>query len=460
LQYLGLPLGATFKEQTIWNPVLERVEKRLASWKRLYLSKGGKLTLIKSTLSSIPTYFLSLFPIPAKVANQLEKLQRDFLWCGMEGKPKFHLVNWSQICAPLSYGGLAVRDLRSFNKALLGKWLWRYGSERETLWRLVVEAKYGSLWGGWSSKSGRGPYGVSVWKFIRKGWDAFSLHCSFLVGDGRKVKFWNDCWCGDMALKEAFPELFVISQDKDASVADLMSFPNDRLHWDFHFVRNVQDWELESLTNFMDLLYSCSLKGVGEDRLCWRNRATKGFTVKDYYVCLCPPLVASFPWKIIWKAKVPPRIAFFSWTAALGKILTINNLRKRHLIIIDRCCLCKLNGESVDHLLLHCPLARELWSMVFGLFGVDWVMPCKVFQLWAAWQIRSADLRNMAIWRMVPHCVIWCLWRERNARLFEDCESSMVDIKLLFFQTLYAWVNSVGVSSINSITELIDHCCF
>ena len=56
---------------------------------------------------------------------------------------------------------------------------------------------------------------------------------------------------------------------------------------------------------------------------------------------------------------------------------------------------------------------------------------------------------------MVPHCVIWCLWRERNARLFEDCESSMVDIKLLFFQTLYAWVNSVGVSSINSNRPLL-----
>jgi hypothetical protein len=65
MSYLGLPLGASFKETAIWNLVLERVEKRLASWKRLYLSKGGKLTLIKSTLSNIPTYFLSLFPIPA-----------------------------------------------------------------------------------------------------------------------------------------------------------------------------------------------------------------------------------------------------------------------------------------------------------------------------------------------------------------------------------------------------------
>ena len=77
LRYLGLPLGAKFKELSIWNPILEKMERRLAGWKRLYLSKGGKVTLIKSTLSSLPTYFLSL--LPEKVANCMEKLQRDFL---------------------------------------------------------------------------------------------------------------------------------------------------------------------------------------------------------------------------------------------------------------------------------------------------------------------------------------------------------------------------------------------
>ena len=64
LMYLGLPLRASFKKKTIWNAVVEKVEKRLAGWKRIYLSKGGRLTLIKSTLSSLPSYYLSLFPLP------------------------------------------------------------------------------------------------------------------------------------------------------------------------------------------------------------------------------------------------------------------------------------------------------------------------------------------------------------------------------------------------------------
>ena len=100
MKYLGLPLGAKFKEKSILNPDIEKVERRLAGWKRLYLSKGGKVTIIKSTFSNIPTYFPSLFPMPAGVAHRLEKLQKDFLWSVIGAKPKYHLVKWSQICSP------------------------------------------------------------------------------------------------------------------------------------------------------------------------------------------------------------------------------------------------------------------------------------------------------------------------------------------------------------------------
>ncbi|KAG6649906.1 hypothetical protein CIPAW_06G006500 [Carya illinoinensis] len=156
LKYLGLPLGATFKARTIWDEVMEKIEKRLAGWKRVYLSKGGRLTLIKSTLSNLPTYFLSLFPLPAGVGNMIEKIIRTFLWGALGEEKKFHLVSWKTVCAPITQGGLVVCHLRTSNKALLGKWLWRYHSEGGSLWKEIIDARYGTAWGGWCSNEVRG----------------------------------------------------------------------------------------------------------------------------------------------------------------------------------------------------------------------------------------------------------------------------------------------------------------
>ena len=57
MTYLGMPLGESHKSPSIWNPILEKIERKFARWKKLYLSKGGRLTFLKSTLSSLPTYF-------------------------------------------------------------------------------------------------------------------------------------------------------------------------------------------------------------------------------------------------------------------------------------------------------------------------------------------------------------------------------------------------------------------
>jgi hypothetical protein len=81
-----------------------------------------------------------------------------------------------------------------------------------------------------------------------------------------------------------------------------------------------------------------------------------------------------FLWKSIWKFKTSLRVAFFVLKTALGKILILDNLRKMNVIVVDWCCMCKKSWESIDYL-LHCKVARELWSLHFQLFGVVWVMP-------------------------------------------------------------------------------------
>jgi hypothetical protein len=225
----------------------------------MYLSKGGRLTLIKSTLSNLPTYLLSMFPIPLKVANRLEKIQRDFLWGGIGDEAKFHLVKWNRICTPLHSGGLGVHNLIQFNQALMGKWLWRYGREREALWRLVIDAKFGSLNGGWCSIEVSGSYGVGVWKYIRKGWEKFCNSVRFAVGDGSHISFWHDWWCGERSLKHCYPILYSIVRNKAAMVVDNLAVHNGNIHWNVLFTRQLQDWEMEMVLSFFERLYSTSI---------------------------------------------------------------------------------------------------------------------------------------------------------------------------------------------------------
>jgi hypothetical protein len=78
MTYLGLPLGVSYKAVSIWNGVIEKMERWLVGWKRVYLLKGGWLSLLLNTFFNRITYYLSLFPILVGVANQLEKLQKDF----------------------------------------------------------------------------------------------------------------------------------------------------------------------------------------------------------------------------------------------------------------------------------------------------------------------------------------------------------------------------------------------
>jgi hypothetical protein len=72
---------------------------------------------------------------------------------------------------------------------------------------------------------------------------------------------------------------------------------------------------------------------------------------------------------------VPLRVTFFAWLAALGKILTMDDLKKRHVLVVDWYCMCKKSGEFVDHLLFHYEIAMALWNAFFSRIGLAWFMP-------------------------------------------------------------------------------------
>ncbi|XP_021888529.1 uncharacterized protein LOC110807660 [Carica papaya] len=143
LKYLGVPLGAKFKDKCTWEPVIELFENRLARWKKNFLSKRGRLTLINSTLANLPIYYLSTLTIPKEIAKKLETIQRNFLWGDDEGHKKYHLVSWEEIKKPVLRGGLGIRSLVYLNMALQGKWLWKFLTEEDKIWRKIVFVRWG-----------------------------------------------------------------------------------------------------------------------------------------------------------------------------------------------------------------------------------------------------------------------------------------------------------------------------
>ena len=292
-EYLGLPLGAKHKEARVWDGVEERFRRRLALWKRQYISKGGRLTLIRSVLKL-----------------RLNKIQRDFLWGGSSPERKFHLIN---CCQSKEKGGLGIRNLSIFSRALLGKWCWRFTMEDSSTWRSVINMKYGSDDGGWFPPIPKGCHRVGRWKDISKEDLILRHHCSMKIGDGSKARFWEDWWCGEAPLCSSFPSLYRLASSKGIRVADLWVVSGFRGGWNFNFGRHFHDWELEEVQGFLGTVNSQSISPNLSDRIRWKEAKNGSFSVKTWFDLLEGGRQQSVPIKMLWNPIVPTKVGFFAW---------------------------------------------------------------------------------------------------------------------------------------------------
>ena len=94
----------------------------------------------------------------------------------------------------------------------------------------------------------------------------------------------------------------------------------------------------------------------------------------------------NFPKNNIWVDKVQTKILFFAWEATWGKVLTLDRLQKRGWHLPNRCFLCGCEEETVNHILIHCIVARVLWDMICALVGVKWVFPETVKEVLLSWR--------------------------------------------------------------------------
>ncbi|RVW92919.1 putative ribonuclease H protein [Vitis vinifera] len=341
--------------------------------------------------------------MPKVVVRRIEKVQRDFLWGGGSMERKVHLVKWEVVCTDKDKGGLGLRKLALLNKALLGKWIWRYACDKDKLWRQVIKVKYGQEGLDWRPKKANGAIGVGVWKEIWKESDWCWDNMTFRVGKGNMISFWTDVWCSESSLSQCFPHLFGMAAQRNSTVEEMWDQNSGQGNWNLHFLRDFNDWELELVGDFLHILrgFKPSLK---EDSVLLRKGRSGQFRVKEAYSLLTKSDDIGFPSRSIWVARVPTKVAFFAWEASWGKVLTLDRLQRRGFQLPDRCFLCGCEEESVNHILIYCTVVRALWDIVFDLVDVKWVFPGTVKEVLASWRGSFVGKKRKKIWDVIPLC--------------------------------------------------------
>ncbi|KAF7833347.1 Retrovirus-related Pol polyprotein from transposon TNT 1-94 [Senna tora] len=113
---------------------IERIQTRLAGWKANCLSLAGRATLVQTVISTMPYYHMQNNVITKGIIQEIEKIERGFLWGSTSEKRKLHQVSWSKVCKPRSLGGLGIPKLDATNKAFLFKLDWQLLYNYDSLW--------------------------------------------------------------------------------------------------------------------------------------------------------------------------------------------------------------------------------------------------------------------------------------------------------------------------------------
>jgi hypothetical protein len=140
--YLGLPLGASKHRLQHFLPLVHRIERRLACSSKL-LSQVGRLELVNSVFTVLPTFYMYTLKIPATIITQIDIYRKHCLWRGNGiNSKKAPLAAWSMIVKPKPNGGLGVLKLETHNEALLLKYLHKFFNNHDLPWVSLIWNNY------------------------------------------------------------------------------------------------------------------------------------------------------------------------------------------------------------------------------------------------------------------------------------------------------------------------------
>ncbi|GKB06175.1 RNA-directed DNA polymerase, eukaryota, reverse transcriptase zinc-binding domain protein [Tanacetum coccineum] len=372
--YLGSKVGGHMSRIQSWNETIEAMASRLSKWKMKTLSIGGRLTLLKSVLGSMPIYHMSIFKVPMKILQRMESIRSHFFNGSDPLAKKPTWVKWTNVLASKEKGGLGISSLYALNRALMFKWVWRFLSQNSSLWANVIKSIHGDH--GKIGKQVKVSY-PSIWLDIVKEVDLLKKRglnlLSFVnkkVGNGSDTLFWEETWHGDVAFKFLFPRAYALESCKNIDVASKLS----QNSLAFTFRREPRGGvEQDQFDSLKAMVEGTSLVNI-RDRWIWSLQSSGDFTVASIRKLIDEFTLSEVSSSTRWIKAVPIKVNVLAWKIKLDNLPTRLNISRRGMDIDSILCpTCGKAVESTRHIFFTCQIARDILHLITSWWNIPYM---------------------------------------------------------------------------------------
>ncbi|GJV15330.1 RNA-directed DNA polymerase, eukaryota, reverse transcriptase zinc-binding domain protein [Tanacetum coccineum] len=419
--YLGSIVGDNMARQQAWREIVDRVKSKLSNWKMKMLSIGGRLTLVKSVLGSLPIYNFSIFKVPMCVLNELEGIRRKFFNGHEQDSKRTSWVKWNTVLMSKDRGGLGVSSLYAINRGLLVKWVWRFVSNNDSLWARSIKAIHGS------NIQCRFPVKKnynSCWRSILQEVNTLSKrgvhvlkYLQIKLGDGESSLFWHDSWSKEGVLKEKFPRVFALELCKNMNVADKARQRNP-----FQTFRRIPRGgvEQDQFQQIDQILRTVTLNS-NKDSWVWELDKSGKFSVASVRKLIDDTLIQSADLKSRWNNLVPIKVNIHAWRVSNNSLPTRFNISRRGILLDYIICPnCDVGVETTGHSFFSCSMVRDINLLIARWWNIT-IDDFDGYDDWSSW-IDSIHLSTKAkkTVEAVFYISWWLLWWYRNSKIFKE----------------------------------------
>ncbi|KAL4575833.1 hypothetical protein LXL04_011920 [Taraxacum kok-saghyz] len=352
--------------------------------------------------TSLQVYWCSVMLLPKTIIKDIEKVFKGFLWTGGDLKKGKAKVAWKMVCRPTEEGGLGIRDLQTWNEALLTRQIWRLFTVKDSLWVDWVKCHHLLKHSFWEVKK-KDLQGFS-WSNLLVLRDKIWKHVWIKPGDGLTTNMWFDNW-------HFSGPLFRIIPENERSIQGLTNNMSLHQFCNIFYLGWPGGWDVRFPTIQMQGLPNLQMHK--NDQVLWKDISDK--------VTNFSPTQERNPtvlWnKIVWFKSQIPSHAIILWLALHNRLMTHDRMITWSTNTNLQCTLCKTNPDSIVHLFFECNYSCEVWNKVCLLCNIH-ITETNLHQIVELLRSRHTSNNTQTdIEKLTLAASVYYIWRENYTHM-------------------------------------------